>query len=72
MDYFVSVLLQDGDGVCPVDGQPLLDGLLLVVKVGPLLQPGHHLLGADGQVDDSKQFKSHHFLSTKMDRARFF
>ena len=52
MDDLVTVLLQHGHCLCPVDGQPLLDGLLLVVKVGPLLQSGHHLLGTDGQVDD--------------------
>ena len=63
MDDLVTVLLQHGHCLCPVDGQPLLDGLLLVVKVGPLLQSGHHLLGTDGQVDDPEHvnmdIKSH-------------
>jgi hypothetical protein len=53
MNDFIAILLQYRHRLGAIDGQPLLDGLLLVVKVGPLLQAGRHLLGADGQVDDS-------------------
>ena len=34
-------------------GNPLFDGLFLVVKVSPLEEPGHHHLLLQGQVDDA-------------------